>query len=117
MCETVDAIYRADSRGVPSRVAAPSEVKTNRAFNTALWRYILDYLEVQAPDGGRTARAWRRNRFLLYLGYGTGLRLAELAGAKLGDLKLMAGEALGESFWVLSCGTPMARSPSKPRSR
>ena len=51
MCETVDAIYRADSRGVPSRVAAPSEVKTNRAFNTALWRYILDYLEVQAPDG------------------------------------------------------------------
>jgi integrase len=38
---------------------------------------------------------------LLYLGYGTGLRLAEITDAKLGDLKRMAGEGLGDSFWVL----------------
>lgn len=105
LCEwLVDVGYllRNPFRGVPSRAAGPVGVKTNRAFNTALWRYILDTLDKEAPLKGRAARAWRRNRFLLYLGYGTGFRLAELTEARLRDLQLMAGEELGESFWVLS---------------
>jgi site-specific recombinase XerC len=104
LCEwLVDVGYllRNPFRGVPSRVATPAGVKIQRAFNTALWRYLLDALDKREPPGERARRAWRRNRFLLYLGYGTGLRLAEITDAKLGDLKCMTGEGLGDSFWVL----------------
>lgn len=75
LCEwlvEIGYLLRNPFRGVPSRVTTPPGVKIQRAFNTALWRYLLDALDKREPPGERARRAWRRNRFLLYLGYGTG---------------------------------------------
>ena len=67
-----------------------TEVQVSHAFNAAQWEYLLPFLEREraAVTG---ARAYARNRFLIYLAYGTGLRLAELAAATLGDLRREAG--------------------------
>jgi len=71
-------------------------------------KFIHSFLESERAaiaalgEGRATAReaaAYGRNRFVIYLGYGTGLRLAELTAATLGDLKRDAGEG-----WTILTG-------------
>ena len=104
-------LWRNPFVSVKGRTAVSMAVKTNHSFNAAQWQYILSFLDagraaiVALGDSRATARvaaAYGRNRFVIYLGYGTGLRLAELTAATLGDLKREAGEGLDDFYWVLS---------------
>ena len=100
-------LWRNPFASVKGRTAVSMAVKTNHAFNAAQWQYLLAFL-----DAGRDALAVNgaaardragaaRIRFVIYLAYGTGLRLAELTAATLGDLKREPGEGLDDFYWVL----------------
>lgn len=52
---------------------------------------VQQLLDAPAPADAEAARLWRRDRAILELFYSSGLRLAELAGLRLGDLDLQAG--------------------------
>ena len=104
-------LWRNPFASVKSRTAVSMAVKTNHSFNAAQWEYLLSFLNAERAAivglgaGRATARvmaAYGRIRFVIYLGYGTGLRLAELTAATLGDLKREAGEGLDDSYWVLN---------------
>ena len=104
-------LWRNPFASVKSRTAVSMAVKTNHSFNAAQWEYLLSFLETERAGiaglgaGRATARvmaAYGRIRFVIYLGYGTGLRLAELTAATLGDLKREAGEGLDDFYWVLN---------------
>ena len=104
-------LWRNPFASVKGRTAVSIAVKVSHAFNAAQWQYILAFLEAERAtiaglgEGRATARAaaaYGRNRFVIYLGYGTGLRLAELTAATLGDLKREAGEGLDDFYWVLN---------------
>ena len=100
-------LWRNPFASVKGRVAVSIDVKTNHAFNAAQWLYILSFLDAERDASatkvttGRAAKSYLRNRFLIYLAYGTGLRLAELTAATLQDLKREAGEGLEEFYWAL----------------
>lgn len=103
-------LWRNPFAAVKGRTAVSMAVQVNHAFNAAQWQFILSFLEAEraalaALDEGRAttrlAAAYARNRFVIYLGYGTGLRLAELTAATLGDLQQEAGEGLEDFYWVL----------------
>lgn len=76
--------------------------QTGRAFNSAQWAYALGYLEWIQPKRTQPRGACERICFLPYLVYGSGLRLAELTNAKLGDLSHYAGEGLDTAFRLLT---------------
>ncbi len=103
-------LWRNPFASVKGRTAVSMAVQVGHAFNAAQWQYILSFLEAEraalaALDECRVttrlAAAYARNRFVIYLGYGTGLRLAELTAATLGDLQREAGEGLDDFYWVL----------------
>jgi integrase len=104
-------LWRNPFASVKSRTAVSMAVKANHSFNAAQWQFILSFLDAERAgiaalgEGRATARvaaAYGRNRFVIYLGYGTGLRLAELTAATLGDLHREAGEGLDDFYWVLN---------------
>ena len=104
-------LWRNPFASVKGRTAVSMAVKVSHAFNAAQWQYILAFLDAEraamAARGesratARAAAAYGRNRFVIYLGYGTGLRLAELTAATLGDLQREAGEGLDDFYWVLN---------------
>jgi integrase len=103
-------LWRNPFASVKGRTAVSMAVKVSHAFNAAQWQYILSFLDAERAalaelgEGRASARAvasYGRNRFVIYLGYGTGLRLAELTAATLGDLQREAGEGLDDFYWVL----------------
>lgn len=105
LCEwltQVGYLARNPFRAVRQRLRTEVRIQTGRAFSAAQWAFVIDYLERLQPQGIQAQRAHERLRFLLYLAYGLGLRLAELADARLGDLTRHAGEGIEETFWVLT---------------
>ena len=104
-------VWRNPFASVRGRTAVSMAVKVGHAFNAAQWQYILSFLDGEraalaalgeSRATARAAAAYGRNRFVIYLGYGTGLRLAELTAATLGDIKREAGEGLDDFYWVLN---------------
>ncbi len=93
---------RSPFAGVPLRVVADTKVDTGRAFTQAQWLYILKYLDQREAENARQRRAHRRMRFVLYLAFGTGMRLFELASSQLRALSRHSGEGLEDWFWVLT---------------
>jgi integrase len=103
-------LWRNPFASVKGRTAVSMAVMISHAFNAAQWQFILSFLETERAAiaglgegraAGRAMAAYARNRFVIYLGYGTGLRLAELTAATLGDLQREAGEGLDDFYWVL----------------
>ena len=73
-------------------------VDTNRALTTGEWNLVLAYAERMEYRKNSTwsAPAADRARFVLEFAYGTGLRSAELVGARLGDIHTSEGG----SYWI-----------------
>lgn len=67
--------------------AKPSHQLDRRAFESEVWRRLLDWIERQALS---TSRA--RALFVLRFTEATGLRAAELVAAQLGDLRPVDGQ-------------------------
>ena len=82
--------------GMPKPVAAAGEDPRERSLTRAHWHYLqgegLDALDPAARP---------RARFALWLAYGTGLRRAELARAKLADLQRRALDDQLQDAWML----------------
>lgn len=58
------------------------DVQVERNLTQRQWQYLLDYARRLPEDDPNTART----RFTLHLAYSTGMRLAELSSARLGDI-------------------------------
>lgn len=89
LCEWLVRRHYLDSNpwdGVPQRPQAP-QLPQLRALSQAQWAQVQRWLEDQAQAPGP---ATARLRFLLRFAYLTGLRLSELASARLGDLRCEA---------------------------
>ena len=83
-------------QAVPPTLDATPKIQTGRSLTKKQWIFIQEFLDAQ-KDGG----ASRRLRIVLYLGYATGLRLAELAHAKCGDLQQQVFDD-DQTGWMLS---------------
>ena len=100
-------LWRNPFASVKGRTAVSMAVKTNHAFNAAQWQYLLSFLDAErealaADKATKRERAGTaRIRFVIYLAYGTGLRLAELTAATLQDLQREAGDTLDDYYWSL----------------
>ena len=86
--------------GNPWSAVAPREdragpIQTGRSFTTRQWAHLLNAVE-RLPETGRR----RRLAFVLRFAYATGLRLSELAAARLADLQCVELEE-GETGWML----------------
>jgi site-specific recombinase XerD len=84
--------------GVPSRLVVDQKVDATRSFTKFQWGYLIDFLErmEETPK-------YVRLRFVLILGYATGLRLSEMVRAKVGDLERVRDvEAEVSNKWVLN---------------
>lgn len=79
-------------------------IDTNRSFNEAQWLLIQTFLDGQvANTAGAEKLKWLRTRMVIQLAYGTGLRLHELANAKLGDLEIRQRQG-NTQHWLMVLG-------------
>ena len=83
-------------QAVPPTLDATPKIQTGRSLTKKQWIFVQEFLDAQ-KDGGAT----RRLRIVLYLGYATGLRLAELAQAKYADLTQQVFDD-DQTGWMLS---------------
>lgn len=85
----------------------------NRSFSEPQWRLITTFLDsrVDAASGPEQLK-WLRIRLVIQLGYGTGLRLHEMAQATLGDLTVKQRQGQNQ-YWlaVLGKGQKMREVP------
>jgi integrase len=67
---------------------ARAGILVEHALDDRQWQWLLDYCEgcLADPPAGRDARHYQRLWIALQLAYCTGLRLAELAAARFGDI-------------------------------
>ncbi len=94
-----------------------ARLRTDRALSQAQWQFVLDYGQQQLTCAG-TPEARRnalRLRFALKFAYLTGLRLAELAAATLGDVETVVRPE-GPQLWlrVTGKGKRLRRVPLPP---
>lgn len=85
----------------------------NRSFTEPQWQLITTFLNnrVDASSGPEKLK-WLRTRLVVQLGYGTGLRLHEMAQATLGDLSVKQRQGQNQ-YWlaVLGKGQKMREVP------
>lgn len=97
LCEWLVRRHYLDSNpwdDVPQRADAPT-MPTLRALTQKQWALVLDWLDALPPSPARD-----RLRFLMRFAYLTGMRLAELASARLGWFRHEALED-GEMAWSI----------------
>jgi len=83
---------------------AHKPIDTNRSFNEDQWQSIQAFLDTQAANaGGLDKLKWLRTRMVIQMAYGTGLRLHELANAKLGDLETRQRQGQTQQ-WLMVLG-------------
>jgi len=73
--------WEAVGRKLAPMPEAPPEIELSRAFSKGQWQYLTEYVERQPMDAYHV-----RLRFLLAFAYATGMRLAELVGARTGHI-------------------------------
>lgn len=81
------------------------EGKTNTVrhrFNASQWAFCLETLEQEGLYLPQHWMALARVRCLIYLAYGTALRLGELCRARLRDLEFVVDGGLEQGFWVIN---------------
>ena len=83
-------------QAVPPTYDTTPKIQTGRSLTKKQWIFIQEFLDAQKDAG-----ASRRLRIVLYLGYATGLRLAELANAKCGDLQQQVFDD-DQTGWMLT---------------
>ena len=78
--------------GAAARQAVTARVQVERSLTDEEWQFVRRYLQTLPVDSPATHRI----RFVLRFAYGTGLRRAELAAARTGDVtRKFAGAELG----------------------
>ncbi len=100
MCEWLTRQRYLDSNpwdGVPARKNPATRMQADRCFTKSQWAFLMQYLDGMAHDA-RHARL----RFVLLFAYGTGLRLSELTGARIRDLKYRATKGQRTEAWTLN---------------
>jgi integrase len=71
-------------------------VRSDRALSESQWRWLIGYAEQRAQESPeRTRRRYARLVLLLRFAYGTGLRLHEIAAARLAHLEWRADHRQG----------------------
>lgn len=81
-----------------------SAMGVHRAFSIQEWQLITWFIEGVIPTKvGSEKQKWRRIHLILQLGYGTGLRLHELANATLGDIEARQRQGLTQ-YWLETLG-------------
>lgn len=82
---------------------------TNRSFSEAQWQLITQFINRQIEKTtGQERLKWQRTRLIVQLGYGTGLRLHELAQATLGDLACRQRQGQSQ-YWLTVLGKGQKR--------
>ncbi len=81
------ALRRQRKTGTSSRRAA-----VERYLDQGLWRFVLDFVERMPQSIARECQRFERARWLLRLLHGAGLRAAEAAQARAGDLSQRRGK-------------------------
>ncbi len=81
-----------------------SSINTHRSFTESQWKIISDFLDsrVRASTSFEYFK-WLRTRLIVQIAYNTGLRLHELAKAKLEDLKLYQRQGQNQ-YWLTVLG-------------
>lgn len=80
------------AQGAGARQTRTHRVQIERSLSQDEWRFVQRYLRALPDDKPAT----HRMRFIVRFAYGTGLRRAELAGARTGDVaQKFAGAELG----------------------
>ncbi|MET3120181.1 site-specific recombinase XerD [Undibacterium sp. GrIS 1.8] len=100
MCAWLTKRHYLDSNpwdGVKPRMAQQPEIAVHHSLTQTQWSFILQYLE-NMPDSGKKERL----KFILVLGYMTGIRLSEMANASKGDLVYRVGSTEDSSGWILT---------------
>lgn len=100
MCEWLMRQRYLDSNpwdGVPTRKNPATRMQTVRCFTKSQWGFLMQYLDGMVHDG-RHARL----RFVLLFAYGTGLRLSELTGSRICDLKYQETKDQRTEAWTLN---------------
>lgn len=83
--------------GVKPRLSNTPVIATDHSFTFAQWDFIMNAVEAM-PKTGQTYRL----KFILILGYLTGMRLSEMASAVKGDLRFRAANVTNQSGWTIS---------------
>ena len=78
--------------GIKPRLVHAPEISVDHSFTADQWTYLMQFLNTLDKNSN-----YYRLRFILILGYVTGLRLSEMAGAIRSDLRHKAG--IG---WILT---------------
>jgi site-specific recombinase XerD len=91
-------------------------IDVHRAFTPAQWTLISEAADRLVRDNtGLSQRKWLRTRFILHLGYATGLRLHELTQATVADLITMTrSEQTQHWLSVLGKGQKLRQVPLSP---
>jgi Site-specific recombinase XerD len=77
---------------------------TNRSFTEGQWQLIQTFLDTQLANAhGLEKQKWLRTHMIILLAFGTGLRLHELANAKLGDLETRQRQGQTQ-HWLMVLG-------------
>lgn len=100
MCNWLMCQHYLDSNpwdGVPARKKQAKKIQADRSFTRSQWAFLIQYLDRMAHDA-RHARL----RFVLLFAYGTGLRLSELTGALIRNLKYRAAKGQRTEAWTLN---------------
>lgn len=99
--------------GAGARQTRTHRVQIERSLSQDEWRFVQRYLRTLPDDKPAT----HRMRFIVRFAYGTGLRRAELAGARTGDVvQKFAGAELGTItvLNVLGKGDVLRQIPLSP---
>lgn len=100
MCEWLTRQRYLDSNpwdGVPARKNPATRMQADRCFTRSQWEFLMRYLGGVVHDA-RHARL----RFVLLFAYGTGLRLSELTGSRICDLKYQETKGQRTEAWTLN---------------
>lgn len=73
-----------------------NKIDVSRSFTKDQWKYLMVFLDSMEPSQAKT-----RLSFILRFTYITGLRLSELAQAKIVDIKSKTMPMSGKKFWKL----------------
>ncbi|MEB0032289.1 phage integrase family protein [Undibacterium sp. RTI2.1] len=100
MCAWLTKRHYLDSNpwdGIKPRMAQQPEIAVHHSLTQTQWAFILQYLEHMEPSSSK-----ERLKFILVLGYMTGIRLSEMANASKGDLEYRIGSTDDSSGWILN---------------
>jgi site-specific recombinase XerD len=95
-----------------------ARIRTDHALTEAQWRFVIDYADrrIEQAETKEQRCCAKRLRFVLEFAYLTGLRISELAAARIGDIEAMVRRD-STQYWltVIGKGGRQRQVPLQPR--